>query len=141
MDYRTQLKNLNLSITSLRLAIMDAFSTKSHLEASQVLNFVKDKIQTASLQAVYKNLNTLVEHNLLREIKPKDSPSIYETRTGDNHHHLVCRVCGLIEDTDCIDSAPCLTAIDNKSFHIDEAEIIFWGKCPNCQTNYKKEKL
>lgn len=137
MDFQQKLKSLGLSVTSVRLAVLEALDKNPHSEASSILEAVQDRIHTTSIQAVYKNLKALVEHGLVREIKPKGMSALYETRVGDNHHHLVCRSCGLIEDTDCLDSAPCLTSTDPKGFKIDEAEIVFWGICPSCQTNHQ----
>ena len=137
MDFQKQLKSLGLSVTPVRLAVLESIVQNPHAEASQLFDGVQKKIQTTSIQAVYKNLNTLVDYGLVREIKPKGMSALYEIRVGDNHHHLVCRNCGLIEDTDCLDAAPCVTATDTKNFTIDEAEIIFWGLCPTCQKHTK----
>jgi Fe2+ or Zn2+ uptake regulation protein len=136
MNFQPQLKSLGLSVTPVRLAVLEALTHNPHSEASQVYDVVQEKISTTSIQAVYKNLNTLVQHGLVREIKPKGMSSLYETRVGDNHHHLVCRSCGAIEDTGCKDSPPCLTSTDPKGFSIDEAEIVFWGTCPSCKTKH-----
>ncbi len=127
------LKENNLSLTSVRMAVLDALDEMPHAEASQIFDQVRNKVQTASLQAVYNNLNTLVDHGIVREIKPKGRPSLFETRMGDNHHHLVCRKCEMIMDVDCKDVAPCLTPTQDHGFIIDEAEVIFWGLCPNCK--------
>ncbi len=139
MDTQSKLKSLGLSVTSVRMAVLEALAQHPHSEASTIFDVVQGDIKTTSIQAVYNNLHTLVEHGLVREIKPKGMPSLYETRIGDNHHHLVCRSCGKVEDTHCLDSAPCLTSINPKNFKIDEAEIVFWGICPDCQNNTKKE--
>lgn len=137
MNFQPQLKSLGLSVTPVRLAVLEALTQNPHSEASYIFDVVQKKISTTSIQAIYKNLNTLVEHGVVREIKPKGMPSLYETRVGDNHHHLVCKSCGAIEDTGCLDSAPCLTSTDSKGFVINEAEIVFWGICPSCQTKHK----
>ncbi|WP_407653986.1 Fur family transcriptional regulator [Candidatus Haliotispira prima] len=141
MDFRTQLKSSNLSVTPVRLAIHESLVQKSHIEASQIFQIVQEKIQTTSIQAIYKNLNILVKHGLIREIKPKGMASLYEMRVGDNHHHLICRACDTILDTDCLDTAPCLTSTNPRGFVIDEAEIIFWGLCPKCQSSNKGDSL
>lgn len=133
------LKTHNLSITPVRLALLKVLSKHPHADAEQIFRIVKKDIATTSKQAIYNTLNTLVEHGLLREIKPKGRASLYETRVGDNHHHLVCRKCQLVMDTDCFDSAPCLTPMDSHGFAIDEAEVIFWGTCPACQSTNPKE--
>jgi len=132
-DYKSLLKERNLSLTSVRLAVLEALDDHAHADADQIYNAVKSKIATTSRQAIYNNLNTLVEHGLAREIKPKGRSSLYETRVGDNHHHLVCRSCFAIADTDCFTSAPCLEPMDDHGFVVDEAEVIFWGVCPSCQ--------
>ncbi|MYI90597.1 MAG: transcriptional repressor [Rhodobacteraceae bacterium] len=139
MDFQQQLNSLGMSVTPVRLAVLEALNENPHSEASRIFQAVQDKLHTASIQAVYKNLNAFVEHGLIKEFRPKGMSAIYETRVGDNHHHLVCRSCGLIEDTDCIDTAPCLTSTDPKDFKIDEAEIIFWGICPTCQNKHHSE--
>lgn len=127
------LKQHHLSSTAVRLAVLSALHEHPHADANQVFQLVQGKIATTSLQAVYNNLNQLVASGIIREIKPKGHVSLYETRIGDNHHHLVCRNCHSVVDTDCQTSAPCISAVDGKGFIIDEAEITFWGLCPQCQ--------
>jgi len=127
------LKEHNLSLTSVRLALLEVLRSHPHSEAGRIFDLVKNRISTTSKQAIYNNLSTLVEHGIVREIKPKGRPSLYETRVKDNHHHLVCRHCQMIVDTDCMDTAPCLTPSDTHGFIIDEAEIVLWGTCPLCQ--------
>jgi len=138
-DFEKLLKSQNLSLTSVRLAVLDALHHYPHADAAKIFDLVHAKIATTSLQAVYNNLNTLVEHGLVREIKPKGQSALYETRTGDNHHHIVCRNCACVMDTECHDCAPCLTPMHDHGFKIDEAEVIFWGLCPACvkTTNQK----
>lgn len=138
MNYQDQLKASNLSVTSVRLVLLECLDEAPHSDANQIFDLVKAQIKTTSIQAIYKNLNTLVEHNLIREIKPKGLSAIYETRVGDNHHHLVCRLCDKVCDTECLGSAPCVTSVNPQGFKIDEAEIIFWGVCPDCQANHNK---
>ena len=108
-----------------------------HSDANKIFDLVHTKIATTSIQAVYNNLNTLVERGIVREIKPMGQQSLYETRIGDNHHHLVCRKCNCVTDTDCKAHAPCLKPSKQHGFVIDEAEVIFWGLCPSCQKNLK----
>ena len=127
------LKDYGLSLTAVRLALLDALRARPHSEAAHIFDLVKSKITTTSKQAIYNNLSRLVECGIIREIRPKGRPSLYETRTGDNHHHIVCRHCQLIIDTDCLDAAPCLVPKDNHGFIIDEAEVTLWGLCPSCQ--------
>jgi Fur family ferric uptake transcriptional regulator len=136
----TLLKEHGLSLTSVRVALLETLCVNPHSDATLLFEGVKAKLSTASMQAIYNNLNTLVEHGIVREIKPKGRPSLYETRVGDNHHHLVCRHCQLIVDTDCLDVAPCLTPTHNHGFTIDEAEIVLWGICPDCQKNLNLKK-
>ncbi|MGV6838827.1 MAG: Fur family transcriptional regulator [Planktomarina sp.] len=133
-DHHQILKDHNLSLTSVRLALLDALAQHPHSDANHLFDEVEKRLSTASRQAIYNNLNTLVDHGIIREIKPKGQASLYETRVGDNHHHLVCRSCKTVHDTACKGSAPCLTPTDSHGFDIDEAEIIFWGLCPDCQT-------
>ena len=127
------LKDQGLSLTAVRLALLDALRVRPHSEAGHIFNLVKSKITTTSKQAIYNNLSRLVECGIIREIHPKGRSSLYETRTGDNHHHIVCRHCQLIIDTDCLAAAPCLVPKDNHGFIIDEAEVTLWGLCPSCQ--------
>ncbi len=127
------LKERHLSLTSVRLAVLDALHDHPHSDAARIFDIVQKTIATTSIQAVYNNLNALVDHGIVREIKPKGRVSLYETRTNDNHHHVVCRNCDSVMDTDCRGCAPCLSASDDHGFMIDEAEVIFWGICPNCQ--------
>lgn len=129
------LRQHNLSLTAVRLALLEALHDNPHSDAATIFEIVHRKIATTSKQAIYNNLNTLVECGIVREIKPKGHVSLYETRTGDNHHHIVCRSCERVFDTDCHDCAPCLTPKDSHGFVIDEAEVIFWGTCPSCQKN------
>ena len=132
--YKNLLKDHNLSLTAIRLNVLEALDTHPHSDAEKIFNVVKDKIVTTSKQAIYNNLNTLAEYGIIREIKPKGEPSLYETRTGDNHHHLICRQCHLIIDVDCaVGKAPCLTPSNDHGFSIDEAEVLYWGICPTCQ--------
>jgi Fur family ferric uptake transcriptional regulator len=132
INYKNILKNKDLSLTSVRVAVLDVLKKLPHSDASTIYKQVQKKIATASKQAIYNNLHTLLEHGIVREIKPKGLPSLYETRIDDNHHHLICRHCQQIIDVDCQDFAPCLSPIDRHGFVIDEAEITFWGSCPAC---------
>ncbi|MCL4677469.1 MAG: transcriptional repressor [Alphaproteobacteria bacterium] len=133
------LRQHNLSLTAVRLALLEALHANPHSDAARIFDVVHNKIAAASKQAIYNNLNTLVECGIVREIKPKGQASLYETRTGDNHHHIVCRSCAGVFDTDCHDCAPCLTPKDSHGFVIDEAEVIFWGVCPSCQNNHNSK--
>lgn len=138
--YTHLLKERNLSLTAVRLAVLEALHNYPHSDASFIFEIVQQRIPAASLQAVYNNLNALVAHGIIREIKPKGLASLYETRTGDNHHHIVCRQCNGVMDTDCAGCPPCLAPINDHGFILDEAEIIFWGVCPKCQQPKKEKK-
>ena len=137
--HKQMLKTHGLSVTSVRLAVLEALEAHAHADADMIFSTVFEDIATTSKQAIYNNLHTLVEHGLVREIKPKGLSCLYELRVGDNHHHVVCRSCGTVKDTDCVVVAkPCLTPVDTHNFLIDEAEITFWGLCPSCQKNKSK---
>jgi len=128
------LREHGLQVTAQRLAIMRAVSSRPHATADELIDDVCAVIGSISRQAVYDTLGVLVEKNLLRRIQPAGSPARYEDRVGDNHHHLICRGCGMTFDIDCaFGEAPCLLAGDDHDFEIDEAEIIFWGRCPSCR--------
>ena len=132
-SYETLLKDHGLSLTSVRMAMFEVLAKHPHADANLIFEQVQHRITTASKQAIYNNLNTLVEHKLIREIKPKGQSSLYEISMGDNHHHLVCRSCQRVVDTDCSIVAPCLKPTKKYGFKIDEAEVTFWGLCPACQ--------
>ena len=140
IDFKASLKQHNLSLTSVRLAVLEALEAHPHADATLIFNFVQQKIEAASKQAIYNNLNTLAEHGVIREIKPKGQASLYETRVNDNHHHIVCRECNLVMDAGCHGHAPCITPADDHGFVIDEAEIIFWGTCPACKIKKNGDK-
>lgn len=127
------LKKKNLSLTAVRIALLEALFQNPHADATLLFNTVQKKITTATIQSIYKNLNVLVQEGIVREIKPKGQVSLYETRIGDNHHHIVCKHCKKVQDTDCHAAAPCLAPTHNYGFSIVEAEVIFWGICPDCQ--------
>ncbi|MHB1469843.1 MAG: Fur family transcriptional regulator, partial [Solirubrobacteraceae bacterium] len=116
-----------------RLAGMRAVTERPHCTAAEVAESVRADIGAVSLQAVYDALGALSAKGVLRRIQPAGSPARYETRVGDNHHHLICRVCGQTVDVECeVGEAPCLTAADGADYEIDEAEVIYWGRCPAC---------
>jgi len=130
------LRSHGLQITPQRLAVLRAVSALPHTTADGVAEQAKAAIGSISRQAVYDVLGVLVEKGLLRRIQPEGSPARYEARVGDNHHHLICRSCGRVEDVDCaVGTAPCLQAADDLGFEIDEAEVIYWGRCPACPTD------
>jgi Fur family ferric uptake transcriptional regulator len=127
------LRERGLRVTAQRLAVLRAVSGAPHATADAVARTVRGEIGTVSVQAVYDALGILTEKGLLRRIQPAGSPARYEGRVGDNHHHLICRVCDRMVDVDCaVGDAPCLTAVDDSGFEIDEAEVVYWGRCPDC---------
>ncbi|MDP2288129.1 MAG: Fur family transcriptional regulator [Actinomycetota bacterium] len=133
-DPVTLLREQGISVTAQRLAVLRVLSEQPHATAEEVLQGVRDAIGSISRQSVYDTVNTLSDLSLLRRIQPAGSPARYETRTADNHHHLICRGCGRVEDVECaVGDRPCLAASDDHGFDIDEAEVIYWGHCPNCQ--------
>ncbi len=135
-DIGQLLREHGLQVTAQRLAIMRAVSSRPHGTADELIEDVRAVIGTISRQAVYDTLNVLVEKNLIRRIQPAGSSARYEDRVGDNHHHLICRRCGKTFDIDCaVGEAPCLTVDDDHGFEIDEAEVIYWGRCPSCRTS------
>ena len=134
MDPATPLREQGIYVTAQRLAVLRVVGAQPHAKAEEVLQAVRDEIGAISRQSVYGTLNTLTDVGLLRRIQPMGSPARYENRTGDNHHHLICRRCDRVEDVDCaIGERPCLTASDAQGFDIDEAEVIYWGLCPACR--------
>jgi Fur family ferric uptake transcriptional regulator len=127
------LRQRGLRVTPQRLAVLRAVSHVSHVPADAVADRARAEIGAISTQAVYDALASLTEHGLLRRIQPAGSPARYEARVGDNHHHLICRVCDQMVDVDCaVGEAPCLTAAEHHGYEIDEAEVIYWGHCPDC---------
>ncbi|NDU72732.1 transcriptional repressor [Actinomadura sp. DSM 109109] len=124
-----------LRVTRPRLAVLSAVEAHPHADTDSVIGAVREELPKVSHQAVYDSLRALTEAGLLRRIQPSGSVARYESRTGDNHHHVVCRSCGAISDVDCaVGEAPCLTASDDRGFRIDEAEVVYWGLCPACST-------
>jgi Fur family ferric uptake transcriptional regulator len=122
-----------LRITAPRLAVLEWLADHPHSTADQVTTAVRSKLGTVSGQAVYDVLHACTGAGLVRRIEPAGHPARYETRIGDNHHHVVCRSCGRTEDVDCVHGArPCLAPSSTAGFSVDEAEIVFWGTCPEC---------
>src|SRR6188508_2030429 len=127
------LRARGIQVTAQRLAVFRAVSAQPHITAEAVADVVRSEIGAISLQSVYDALGLLVSEGLLRRIQPSGSPARFEDRVGDNHHHLICRACGRVVDVDCATgAAPCLTAIDDRGYEIDEAEVAYWGRCPDC---------
>jgi Fur family transcriptional regulator, stress-responsive regulator len=130
---REQLKQVGLRVTAPRLAVLAWLNDHPHTTADQVAGGVRELLGSVSTQAVYDVLSVCSAANLVRRIEPAGSPARFETRTGDNHHHLVCRACGRTEDVDCtVGVAPCLAPAESAGFVVDEAEVVFWGLCPDC---------
>jgi Fur family ferric uptake transcriptional regulator len=114
--------------------VLSAVHDHPHADTDAIIRAVRDDIGEVSHQAVYDVLRALTAAGLLRRIQPSESVARYESRVGDNHHHVVCRTCGVIADVDCaVGTAPCLNAADDHGFAIDEAEVIYWGRCPECR--------
>ncbi|MEX1210480.1 MAG: Fur family transcriptional regulator [Candidatus Nanopelagicales bacterium] len=128
-----QLRDRGLQVTAQRIAVLQAVTERPHVTADGVADMARQGIGAISKQSVYDALAALVDAQLIRRIEPAGSPTRYETRVGDNHHHLVCRGCGSVVDVDCVvGAAPCLTAADDAGYTVDEAEITFWGTCAPC---------
>jgi Fe2+ or Zn2+ uptake regulation protein len=128
------LRQRGLLVTAQRLAVLRAVSGQPHITADGVAEVAHAEIGAISRQAVYDALAVLVDKGLIRRIQPMGSPARYETRVGDNHHHLICRVCGRVVDVDCaLGSAPCLTPAEGMDYEIDEAEVVYWGRCSACR--------
>ena len=127
------LRERGLRVTAQRVAVLRAVSGEPHVAADGVAARVRTEIGAISVQAVYDALGVLVDADLIRRIQPSGSPARFEARVGDNHHHVICRLCGRMADVDCaVGSSPCLMAVDDLGYQIDEAEVIYWGRCPEC---------
>jgi Fur family transcriptional regulator, stress-responsive regulator len=127
------LRSHGLRVTRPRLAVLDVLSQGGHLEVEEITQAVRHRIDSVSTQGVYDVLGALSRAGIARRIEPAGSPARYEARAGDNHHHIVCRGCGAIEDVDCaVGERPCLDPATTHGFAVDEAEITFWGLCPAC---------
>jgi Fur family ferric uptake transcriptional regulator len=127
------LRRHGMFVTPQRLAVLRAVSDRPHSTADDIYTVVRAEIGAISRQAVYDALAALTDKGLFRRIQPAGSSARYESRVGDNHHHLICRTCSRMIDVDCaIGDTPCLTAADGSGYEIDEAEVIYWGRCPEC---------
>jgi len=130
-----ELRGAGLRVTAARVALLEIVRAGDHLGVDAIASGVRDRIGHISLQAVYDALHALTAAGLLRRIEPAGGQPRFERRVGDNHHHIVCRSCGVVADVDCaVGEAPCLIASDDHGFSIDEAEVIYWGLCPDCST-------
>ncbi len=133
MDNDALLRRHGMQVTAQRLAVLRAAYGRPHSTADDIFNVVRAELGAISRQAVYDSLAALTDKGLLRRIQPAGSPGRYEARVGDNHHHLICRTCNRMVDVDCaVGDTPCLTAADDAGYVIDEAEVIYWGRCPEC---------
>lgn len=131
--FEEMLRNHELRVTRPRVAVLGAVKAHPHADTATIIGLVREDIADVSQQTVYNALNALTAAGLLRHIQPSGSVARYETRTGDNHHHIVCRRCGSIADVDCaVGDTPCLAASEDHGFSIDEAEVVYWGTCPGC---------
>ena len=136
VDAELLLRGVGLRVTRPRLAVLTAVHGRPHARTETVLSDVRAELGAVSHQAVYDVLRVLTESGLVRRIQPAGSVARYEARVGDNHHHVVCRGCGTIADVDCaVGDTPCLTASDDNGFAIDEAEVVYWGRCSSCSSD------
>jgi Fur family transcriptional regulator, stress-responsive regulator len=134
-EHAAALRDAGLRVTGPRLAVLSVVTEGKHMTAEQVTLAARERVGAISTQAVYDVLGALTRGGFVRRIEPAGSPARYETRVGDNHHHVVCRSCGAIGDVDCVvGDPPCATPADAGGFIVDEAEVTFWGLCPACQT-------
>lgn len=134
-DLPSALRAVGLRVTRPRLAVLDVVHDHPHLDTEAVIRLVRGRLGAVSHQAVYDVLRALTQAGLLRRIQPAGATARYEARVGDNHHHVVCRSCGAIADVDCaVGHAPCLTASESHGFVVEEAEVVYWGTCPDCAT-------
>ncbi len=130
-----ELRGAGLRVTAARVALLETIRIGDHPGVEAIASGVRDRVGHVSLQAVYDALHALTAAGLVRRIEPADSPARFERRVGDNHHHMVCRSCGVVADVDCaVGAAPCLAPSSDHGFSIDEAEVIYWGLCPDCST-------
>jgi Fur family ferric uptake transcriptional regulator len=129
------LRDADLRVTAPRKAVLSAVYDHPHADTETLLGATRARLGAVSHQAVYDVLRVLTDAGLVRRFQPAGSVARYEARVGDNHHHLVCRSCGVVSDVDCaVGETPCLTASDAAGFEIHEAEVVYWGRCPACQS-------
>ena len=134
-EFERMLRAAELRVTRPRIAVLNAVYAHPHADTDTIIGAVRENISDVSHQAIYDVLKALTTAGLVRRIQPSHSVARYESRVGDNHHHVVCRHCGAIADADCsVGAAPCLAPSDDHGFTIDEAEVIYWGLCPDCST-------
>lgn len=134
------LRSKGLRVTRPRLAVLEVLAEGGHPDVEEITRRVRQRVDSVSTQAIYDVLGALCRAGLARRIEPAGSPARYEARAGDNHHHVVCRGCGHVADIDCtVGAAPCLDPSNTHGFEVDEAEVTFWGLCPNCQARRAAE--
>jgi Fe2+ or Zn2+ uptake regulation protein len=140
IELERMLRGAALRVTRPRVGVLAAVTNHPHADTDSIIGVVRADLGEVSHQAVYDVLRALTDAGLVRRIQPAGSLARYETRTGDNHHHVVCRSCGAIADVDCaVGDTPCLTASDDHGFTLDEAEVVYWGLCPACSTAHRLE--
>ncbi len=136
------LRGASLRVTRPRVAVLSAVHEHPHADTGSIIEHVRGNLGQVSHQAVYDILSVLTDNGLVRRIQPPGAVARYESRVGDNHHHVVCRSCGAISDVDCAEgAAPCLSAADDHGYEIDEAEVIYWGSCPGCSATHNPEPI
>jgi Fe2+ or Zn2+ uptake regulation protein len=136
------LRSHGLRVTRPRLAVLQVLTgSRRHLDVDEITEEVRGRLDSVSTQAIYDVLGALSRAGLARRIEPAGSPALFEARVGDNHHHVVCRGCGMIADVDCaVGEAPCLEPSQSHGFQLDEAEVTFWGLCPDCQQRRREDQ-
>ena len=133
------IKTIGLSVTAQRIAVLNIVGEHPHITADKVVSLAKEQIGSISKQSVYDVLSVFSEKGIVRRIQPSKSSARFELRVNDNHHHMVCRTCGIVKDVDCaVGETPCLTPNVDHGFIVDEAEVIYWGICPKCQAAQRK---
>jgi Fur family transcriptional regulator, stress-responsive regulator len=136
VDPAAMLRNHGVQVTAQRLAVLRAVADRPHGTTDDIDKAARAEIGAISRQAVYDALDALTSRGILRRIQPAGSVARYETRINDNHHHLICRSCNRMVDVDCaVGDTPCLTAADDAGYEVDEAEVIYWGRCPECSAS------
>jgi Fe2+ or Zn2+ uptake regulation protein len=141
-EFADKLRGADLRVTRPRVAVLEAVDANPHADTETILGAVRAALPEVSRQAVYDVLNALTAAALVRKIQPSGSVARYESRIGDNHHHVICRSCGIIADVDCaVGEAPCLTPSDYNGFVLDEAEVIYWGLCADCSKTSAAQPL
>jgi len=139
-DDARRLRTAGLRVTAPRLAVLGAVRERPHATVEEIAVHARERVGAVSIQAVYDVLRALAKAGLARRIEPAGSPARFEARVGDNHHHLVCRVCGDVADVDCaVGRAPCLIPAEAAGYVVDEADVTFWGICPACQTTTRDQ--